>query len=299
MENLENTYQIPETENTPLQEENSSPVQETESEINEISFPESVQTQKLPIEEFPETHLEKKEGLTDNSNTEEANPDNQIPDILSVIKEEHADEEPPEEMAEHETNEPEEVINTLSKEQLVNELEKAINEPDLNLVKTRIALIKVAFLKKKKEENLQQYEKFAAEESHKEISPTMEDPLETRFNEFFNIYKANKARFNEEQEKIKLLNLNKKNQILEELRLLVNSEETLKKTYDEFKTLQDRWKEIGMVPRNEINNLWQNYHFLVEKFFDKVKLNKELNLSSQFNHRCKFITEIISSANKH
>ena len=104
----------------------------------------------------------------------------------------------------------------------------------------------------------------------------MEDPLETRFNEFFNIYKANKARFNEEQEKIKLLNLKKKNQILEELRILVNSEETLKKTYDEFKNLQDRWKEIGMVPRNEINNLWQNYHFLVEKFFDKVKLNKEL-----------------------
>ena len=40
--------------------------------------------------------------------------------------------------------------------------------------------------------------------------------------------------------------------------------------------MQDRWKEIGMVPRTEINNLWQNYHFLVEKFFDKVKLNKEL-----------------------
>ncbi|MCK5839119.1 MAG: DUF349 domain-containing protein, partial [Bacteroidales bacterium] len=49
-----------------------------------------------------------------------------------------------------------------------------------------------------------------------------------------------------------------------------------RKTYDEFKALQERWKEIGMVPKNEVNNLWQSYHFLVEKFFDRVKINKEL-----------------------
>jgi hypothetical protein len=276
MENLENTHQIPESEDTPFQEENSSPVQETGSEIKETQLTESVQTEEVPIEEFTEPHLEKKEELILDAIPEEKNPGDQLPEILTEIKEEHPDEELPEEIAEHEAGELEEDVNTLSKEQLVSELEKAINEPDLNLVKTRIALIKVAFLKKKKEEHLQQYEKFAAEESHKEVSPPTEDPLETRFNEFFNIYKANKARFNEEQEKIKLQNLKKKNQILEELRVLVSSEETLKKTYDEFKNLQDRWKEIGMVPRNEINNLWQNYHFLVEKFFDKVKLNKEL-----------------------
>jgi len=57
---------------------------------------------------------------------------------------------------------------------------------------------------------------------------------------------------------------------------LINSEETLKKTYDEFKNLQDKWKEIGMVPASELRNLWQSYHFLVEKFFDKVRINNEL-----------------------
>ncbi|MCF8332476.1 MAG: DUF349 domain-containing protein, partial [Bacteroidales bacterium] len=60
------------------------------------------------------------------------------------------------------------------------------------------------------------------------------------------------------------------------LRELINSEETLKKTYDDFKALQEKWKEIGMVPKSEVNELWKNYHFLVEKFFDKVKINKEL-----------------------
>jgi Domain of Unknown Function (DUF349) len=329
MKNLKNTHQIPESGNAPIQEENSSPVEQTESEIKEILSTESVQTEEeKTVEEFHETLSEIKEEDTEETSSEENNPNEKLPEVVHELKEEqfedvpseetntagqipdilpetekeytddalseedipaeklpeilpelkveHAEDDLSEEIPDHETQEQEEDLSTFSREKLVFELGKVIHEPDLNLVKTRIALIRIAFLKKKKEENLQQYEKFAAEEGHKDVPPVVEDTLDTRFNEFFNIYKANKARFNEEQEKIKLLNLKKKNQILEELRVLVSSEETLKKTYDEFKNLQDRWKEIGMVPRTEINNLWQNYHFLVEKFFDKVKLNKEL-----------------------
>jgi hypothetical protein len=188
----------------------------------------------------------------------------------------HTEGELPESVAEQVAQESDQDFNNFSREQLVDLLEKAVNEPDMNQGKTRIALIKVAFLRKKKEEDLKQYDKFMEEGGTKETAVPVADPLEEKFNEIFNIYKANKARFNEEQEKIKLSNLKKKQDILEELKQLVSSEETLKKTYDEFKALQERWKQIGMVPRGEINNLWQNYHFLVEKFFDKVKLNKEL-----------------------
>ncbi|MCX6252102.1 MAG: DUF349 domain-containing protein [Bacteroidetes bacterium] len=163
-----------------------------------------------------------------------------------------------------------------TREELVEMLQEAVTQEDINSVKNRIALIKVAFIRKKKEENLLLYQQFLTEGGTKEDFAANQDPLEERFNEIFNIYKANKARYTEEQEKIKLNNLKKKQEILDELKQLVSSEETLKKTYDEFKALQERWKGIGMVPRTEINNLWQNYHFLVEKFFDKVKLNKEL-----------------------
>ena len=267
MENLENTDPVPESENIPVQEENSSTVEKTDAEITDNLNTEPVQIEELnTAEEIPDILPEIKD-----EETEE-----EIPVVLQEIKEEHPEDELPEEVAEQEAHESEEDFNTYSREHLVELLEKAVNVPDLNSVKTRIALIKVAFLKKKKEEHIQQYEKIAAEEGHREDTPPLEDALEARFNEFFNIYKANKARFNEEQDKIKVGNLQKKNHILEELRVLINSEETLKRTYDEFKNLQDQWKEIGMVPRNEINNLWQNYHFLVEKFFDKVKLNKEL-----------------------
>ena len=155
-------------------------------------------------------------------------------------------------------------------------MEATVKEPDVTSIKTKIALIKVAFLKINKIEKDRQLEKYIAEGGVEEDYSPPEDQLEERFKLSFSIYKQNKAKYNQEQEKLKQDNLEKKKQILEELKVLISSEETLKKTYDEFKILQGRWKEIGMVPQGEINNLWQSYHFLVEKFFDKVKINKEL-----------------------
>jgi len=195
---------------------------------------------------------------------------------IDMLLDEHLD-EVTEENVEHVQAEGVVDFDGYTREQLVDLLEKAVNETDFNAVKSRIALIKVAFLKKKKEENLQKYDQVMEEGGTKEeLAARDQDELDVKFNEFFAIYRANKARHTEEQEKIKQENLRKKFLILDALKALISSEETLKKTYDEFKNLQERWKEIGMVPRTEINNLWQNYHFLVEKFFEKVKLNKEL-----------------------
>ncbi len=196
-------------------------------------------------------------------------------DHIDMLLDEHLD-EVTEENVEHVTVDSEINFDGYSRAQLVDLLEKAVKETDFNTVKTQIALIKVAFLKKKKEENLQKYDQVSEEGGTKEELAHELDDLDVKFNETFAIYRANKARHTEEQEKIKQENLKKKFLILDGLKTLISSEETLKKTYDEFKILQERWKEIGMVPRTEVNNLWQNYHFLVEKFFEKVKLNKEL-----------------------
>ncbi|MCF8343774.1 MAG: DUF349 domain-containing protein, partial [Bacteroidales bacterium] len=162
----------------------------------------------------------------------------------------------------------------LNRQELVSLMEETVKETDVSKIKTKVALIKVAFLKTTKEEQHTDLEKSMSDESL-EAKPD-DDPLQERFNLAFGVYKQNKIAYQAEQEKNKKKNLDAKLQILEELKELINSEETLKKTYDEFRVLQDRWKETGMVPRSEVNNLWQSYHFLVEKFFDKVKINREL-----------------------
>ena len=164
----------------------------------------------------------------------------------------------------------------LNKEQLVLLLEEAIKTEDINSIKTKVALIKVSFLKIVKDDKQLLLEKCITGGGKKEEFTSEEDDFELRFRAAFDVYKEKKSIYNDEQEKNKLDNLKLKQEIIYQLKELVNSDETLKNTYDEFKSLQERWKEIGQVPRTEINTLWHNYHFLVELFFDKVKINKEL-----------------------
>ena len=167
-------------------------------------------------------------------------------------------------------------VETMSRLELADLLVETVKVEDVNTVKNEVALIKGTFMKKEKEHREALLEKFIADGGKKEEFEYSHDLQTERFNAAFEIYKEKRARHSENLEKQKQDNLALKLKILDDLRILVESEEELKKTYDAFKTLQERWKEIGLVPKSEINNLWQNYNFLVEKFFDKVKINKEL-----------------------
>jgi len=184
-----------------------------------------------------------------------------------------------------------------SRQQLVELLEEVVQNDDVNVIKNKVALIKVAYLARTGEEREKMYQKAAAEEEAESFEVV--DPLEERYKAAFNIYKHNKSRHSDQQEKEKLHNLEAKKLILDELKVLIASEETLKKTYDDFKVLQDRWKAIGMVPKTEAPGIWQNYHFLIEKFFDKVKINKELkdlDLRKNLEHKiqlCEKAEELI------
>ncbi len=191
----------------------------------------------------------------------------------------HAVEEEIEEEEEEGTEYHEEIVekyDSYDREKLVEILEETVREENILKIKTRVALIKVAFLRLSKEYRQQMLDNHLKAGGTRENYTPAPDLLVEKFNHVFETYKKNKIKFNEQQEVIKLRNLDAKKAILEELKELINSEETLKKTYDQFKDLQAKWKEIGLVPSTEINNLWQNYHFLVEKFFDKVKISKEL-----------------------
>ncbi|NCA84107.1 MAG: DUF349 domain-containing protein [Clostridia bacterium] len=194
-----------------------------------------------------------------------------------------------EEEDEEEDHDEDEITNyeELSREELIDQLEKLVAADDVNEIKSKVALIKVAFIKKTKahkEDQIQQSlattEHEEGEESGEEVADKqpeqLHDALQEKFDGLFAIYKQKRSVYLDQLEVQKHQNLARKQQILDELKELIASEETLKKTYDDFRALQEEWKSLGIVPKAEVNNLWQNYHFLVEKFFDKVKINKEL-----------------------
>jgi len=167
-------------------------------------------------------------------------------------------------------------FDSLSKLELVEILEEVVEEVDISLIKAQVSKISTSFYNHNKEDIQKELSLFVSSDGKEEEFTHVEDVFEVRFNTAINKYRHNKARYTHNLEQQKQVNLKLKYDLLEELKELISSEETLKKTYDEFKKLQERWKEIGQIPATELRNLWQSYHFLVEKFFDKVRINREL-----------------------
>lgn len=163
-----------------------------------------------------------------------------------------------------------------NKLQLVELLEETVQNDDVVSIKAKVSAIKVEFLKLNKEDIDRERDEFIANGGNQLEYQHNDDPLEVRFKAAFNIFKKNKAKYNDELERQKLDNLETKKQILEDLKVLIASEETLKKTYDEFRALQEKWNTSGQVPATEATNMWSNYHFYVEQFYNKVKINREL-----------------------
>ncbi len=264
MENKELTNQEPEEDmqnqaKNPVSEETQENVEAQADVTSEKESTEETETIETPIEEpkGPVEESAKADSITGNQLVEDSDDEDSEEDDSS---EEEDDED----------------FESKTREELVERLQELIEEGDILKIKTKVALIKVAFIGKTKKEHQEHYLKYLEEGGEKESYQKEDDPLEEKFRATFELYKEKKLSYQADQEKIKQDNLSKKKDILEKLRDLISSDETLKATYDNFKELQDQWKTIGMVPKAEVSDLWANYHFLVEKFFDKVKISKEL-----------------------
>ncbi len=182
------------------------------------------------------------------------------------------------EIVEESLEEIEKEYENLDFEQLVETLELVVVNTNVNAIKQRVGVIKANVLDKIKAIKKEELEKFVADGGKKEEFEHAQLPLEDKYYASLQIYRQNKAKFIENLEKEKQNNLEIKNKIIEELKNLVESETNLKVLNDKFKELQESWKQTGPVPRGDSTNLWQNYHFYVEKFFDILRINKELRI---------------------
>lgn len=165
---------------------------------------------------------------------------------------------------------------TLDREDLLKEFQNLLNANNFDVLKQRARLIKDVFEVKSKEIYAKAFEKFLEEGGVKEDYKSELDKIDIDFRKLYGEYRERRQKYLEKQEQDKIDNLEKKKAVLEELRTLLQQEGSLKEIYDIFNQLQAKWKEIGAVPRSEANSLWESYHFLIEKFYDKVKINREL-----------------------
>jgi hypothetical protein len=173
--------------------------------------------------------------------------------------------------------EPEKIqYSALPKEDLVALLKDFIHKKAIHEIINDVENIKINFYKKHKADIERNRKIFVEEGGQLEDFIPEEDPLEKELKELLKVFKDQKAEFIKILEDQKLKNLEEKYRIIEGIKELVNKQESINKTFQEFRDLQRLWRSIGPVPQISVKNLWDNYHHRVEAFYDYIKINQEL-----------------------
>jgi hypothetical protein len=196
-----------------------------------------------------------------------------VPDEMLVPEELIEDEED----AEIEpTENPSVDYSIFSKEELVATAARLMTEKPIETLKLDFDSLKIQFYKKHKADVDKLRKQFVENGGLPDEFVAETDVLEERLKEILKKYKDVKSEYLKNEEAKKHENLKIKKSIIEEIKVLINSSESMNDTFHQFRELQKKWRTIGLVPQTEVNNLWENYNHHVEKFYDYIKINKEL-----------------------
>lgn len=180
-----------------------------------------------------------------------------------------------------ETNSEVKVVETVdyteySEVELVNALRDILEKEDLFSYRSSVEDIKNEFYKKHWAKINEQKKAFIEAGGVEEDFKAENNLYEADVRKLLHKFRTRKAEFTKQIEQEKEHNLKEKYEVIEAIRNLVNGKESINQTFQEFKDLQDRWREIGPVPQAKLKDLWDTYHHHVENFYDYIKINREL-----------------------
>lgn len=161
-----------------------------------------------------------------------------------------------------------------SKKEVIERM-KEIAHNDDSPKKDEIDYLKTAFYKLHFAEREAEMKAYIEAGGDPESYKVLPDADEEEFKAEMSIIKEKRAKIFLEQEQEKQTNLKKKLDIIEKIKAMITSPDEANKSYQEFKKLQQEWKEIKLVPAEKANELWRNYQLYVEQYYDLLKLNSE------------------------
>lgn len=159
--------------------------------------------------------------------------------------------------------------------QEVLERVKEIAHSSENPNKEELDLLKTTFYKIHLAERNAQMKEYLAKGGDPEKYILLPDDTEEAFKAEMQLIKEKRAKIFLAQEEEKQDNLRKKEEIIEKIKAITTSPEEANKSYQDFKALQQEWKEIKNIPADKANEVWKNYQLYVEQFYDMLKLNSE------------------------
>ena len=161
-----------------------------------------------------------------------------------------------------------------SKKDIIERL-KAIVDSDDTPEKAEVEHLKTVFYKLHFAEREAQQKAYLDNGGDPEKYQVLPDEDEETFKAEMTIIKEKRQKAFLALEEEKQQNLKKKEAIIEQIKAMVTTPDEANKNFDQFKKLQQEWKEIKMVPAEKANELWRNYQLYVEQFYDLLNLNRE------------------------
>jgi len=172
---------------------------------------------------------------------------------------------------------------SMSLDELVIELENLLKNEKVQAIREHVSEIKANFDKQFNEIVEEKKETFIAEGGNI-IDFHYSSPIKKKFNSIYFEYREKRDEYYSQLKKNLNQNLKARLSIIEELKNMIGSGESMGTTFKQFKELQERWKNAGPVPKNEYNNVWKNYHHHVERFYDFLHLDREFrDLDFKYN----------------
>ncbi|MBF1066748.1 MAG: DUF349 domain-containing protein [Prevotellaceae bacterium] len=183
-----------------------------------------------------------------------------------------------------------------TKAEVLAQLRQYVEQPETS-DRAVLDRLRNVFYRLHNDEILKAREAFVAEGGNAEDFVPAADPDEQEYKRLVASVKEVRAKVAAEAEATRQANLQRKLDIIEEIKQMVAQPEDIDKKYDRFKALQAEWKEIGNIPAEHVTETWKNFHHNVEQFYDLLRINHEMR-AYDFKKNLEIKTRLCESAEK-
>ncbi|RDK85512.1 DUF349 domain-containing protein [Marinirhabdus gelatinilytica] len=270
---VENAIVETSEENNTEEKDEAETIQKKEEKVPES--PEKKSTKTLDGDNKPsESEADEENSVEVSENTETSGSDSEENSNQDDSEEVDEEEVASSDDEENEDEEDDIDYSSLSKKELIAAFAKLLKDKHVQNIKNEVEEIKTEFNSKFSEELEEKKEQFLAEGGNI-IDFHYSTPIKKEFNSLYFDYKEKRNNYYKNLKKDLQANLAKREELIEELKGLLGTEESINTTYKHFKDIQERWHTAGPIPRDKYNLTWNTYHHHVENFYDFLHLNRE------------------------
>ena len=182
----------------------------------------------------------------------------------------------------------------LSLEKLINIFEE-LSKGDFWLKNQQNLQVINELFEEKFQAELNKQKKVFVKQGGKEVDFFFKPDYKKKFDKISFEYRKKKRDHYQNQEAIQKINLEKKKNIINEIKKLIDQNQIDSKTYKTFRALQESWYNTGYVPRNETQNLWETFRHHTERFYAFLHLDREFR-DLDYRHNYEEKLKIIEKA---